>query len=251
MADTTKTKGTSLAKGPVGIIGLILLAAGILGLLLGDSDFATKNAIDGTSNGDKFLGFEGNGWTWALTGVAGLLLLLAAPLHWGAKTMAIVVGLILGAASVIALYDEKDVFGLAAANGPTKLLWGAAAAALLISALLPRIGKKDHVDHDVDRAPRPRERVVERPVVERERHAVGERDEIRDNDRDRVDLDPRDLDRTGGAGERVVDRDVQRGVDRDLGDRDVVDRDRNVGERGLGGRDDPRGGAVSPDRTDR
>ncbi len=163
MADSHRTKGTSLAKGPIGIIGLILLAAGILGLLFGSTDF-DANPIDGTVNGDNFLGFEGNGWTWLLIAVSGLLLLLSAPLHWGAKTMAIIVGLVLGAASVISLVDGDDVFGIFAANGPMKLALGIASAALLISALLPRVGKKDkHDDRDVVYRDRPveRERTVE------------------------------------------------------------------------------------------
>ena len=41
-----RTKGVSLAKGPVGIIGAVLLAGGILGLLMGSTDFTT-NAPDG------------------------------------------------------------------------------------------------------------------------------------------------------------------------------------------------------------
>jgi len=193
MSDTTRNKGVSLAKGPIGLIGLILLAAGILMYLTGSDGFK-ESFPDGTTNGDKFLGFEANGWTALLLAASGLLLLLSAPLHWGAKTMGIVVGLILGAASVIALVDKKDVLGLAAANGPTKLLLGAASAALLILSLLPRVGKKDRVDHDHDRdrdvvaAPR-RERVVEREVVDTKRTGAVSHDHDHvghDHDHDRV-----------------------------------------------------------------
>ena len=35
-----RRNGVSLAKGPVGIIGAVLLAGGILGLLMGSTDFA-------------------------------------------------------------------------------------------------------------------------------------------------------------------------------------------------------------------
>ena len=58
-----RPKGMSLAKGPVGIIGLVLLAGGILGLLFGSTDFTT-NAPDGDVSGGTLLGIEGNGWTW-------------------------------------------------------------------------------------------------------------------------------------------------------------------------------------------
>lgn len=189
MSDTKRSDGVSLAKGPIALIGLALLAAGVLAYFLGDDNgFKTSNFHDGTSNGKNFLGFEVNGWTSLLLAASGLLLVLAAPLHWGAKTMGIIVGLILGAASVIALVDKNDVFGLAAANGPTKLLLGAASAALLIFSLLPKVGKKDHVDHDRDRdrdvaAPR-RERVVEREVATTDRDVGSTRAGGVDHDRD-------------------------------------------------------------------
>jgi hypothetical protein len=177
MSDRSRAhKGTSLAKGPAFFIGLASLALGILGFLFADQSF-TNNPVDGTVNGSSFLGIEGNGWTWALFAAGGLLLLLAAPMHWGAKTMALIVGLAFGAASVISLVDGDDVFGIFAANGLTKLAWGASAVALLIFSLLPRVGRdkgRRHdvdVDHDRDRdrdvvAPAPtRERVVERETV--------------------------------------------------------------------------------------
>lgn len=138
MADRTD-KGTSLVKGPVALLGIAALAWGILNLIAGGSGFG-QQAVDGTVSGERFLGFEGNGWTNLLWIAAGALLLLGSPLHWGAKTLSIVVGLVLGAASVIALVDGDDVLGIAAANGPTKLLLGAAAAVLLVTALLPRVG---------------------------------------------------------------------------------------------------------------
>ncbi len=172
MRDTAHAhKGTSLAKGPAWFIGLASLALGILGLIFGSADFGSS-PMSGNVDGSTFLGIEGNGWTWALFAAGGLLLLLAAPMHWGAKTMALIVGLAFGAASVISMVDGKDVFGTIATNGLTQLVLGAAAAALLITALLPRVGKKakhdDHVDHDVVApAPRQRERVVEQPVEQR------------------------------------------------------------------------------------
>lgn len=50
---------------------------------------------------------------------------------------------------MIALVDKRDVFGIFAANGPTKLIWGVASAVLLVLALLPRVGGgKKHNDRD-------------------------------------------------------------------------------------------------------
>ena len=136
-----RTKGVSLAKGPVGIIGIVLLAGGILGLLMGSTDFTTS-APDGDVSGGTFLGIEGNGWTWLLFAGAGLILLLSAPMHWGAKTMAIIVGLAMAAAAIIAVVDGSDVLGIFAANTATVLAFAAAAAALLIVAMLPRVGRR-------------------------------------------------------------------------------------------------------------
>jgi hypothetical protein len=147
---TEKRKGVSLAKGPVGIIGLVLLAGGILGLLFGSTDFTT-NAPDGDVSGGTWLGIEGNGWTWLGIGGAGLLLLISAPLHWGAKTMAMIVGIAMAAACVVAVVDGNDVFGVAAANTWTMVVFGAAAAALLIVAMMPRVGRRKDVYVEDDR----------------------------------------------------------------------------------------------------
>jgi hypothetical protein len=163
MADS-KDKGVSLAKGPVGLLGLALLAFGILALIFGSHSF-TAHPLNGNVNGKQFLGIETNGWSSLLFIAAGALLIFGAPMHWGAKSMSLIVGLALGAASVIALVDKRDVFGIFAANGPTKLIWGVASAVLLVLALLPRVGggKKDN---DRDDRPAPRRRTE--PVVERD-----------------------------------------------------------------------------------
>ena len=153
-----RTKGVSLAKGPVGIIGAVLLAGGILGLLMGSTDFTT-NAPNGDVTGGTFLGIEGNGWTWLLFAGAGLILLMSAPMHWGAKTMAMIVGLVMAAAAVIAIVDGSDVFGVFAANDWTKLAFGAAAVALLVVAMLPRVGRRrEHVVAEPERHGRFRRR---------------------------------------------------------------------------------------------
>ena len=139
MAKNNDDKGISLAKGPVGIVGIVLLALGILGFIFAGRDFAI-DFPDGTQNGEAFLGFEANGWTNLLMVVSGALLLFGAPLHWVAKSLSLIVGLVLGAVSVISLVDSDDALGIFAANGPTKLLLGAAAAVLIVLSLLPRVG---------------------------------------------------------------------------------------------------------------
>ena len=175
MARESDDKGVSLAKGPVLIVGIALLALGVLGLIFGGRGFDNMNPIDGITQGDRFLGIEANGMSNLLFAGAGALLIFGSPLHWGAKSLSLIVGLVLGAASVIAMVDGDDVFGIFAANGPTMLVWGVAAAVLLVLALLPRVGggKKDDRDR-VREEPRHTTRTVERQTrtVEREPEPV-------------------------------------------------------------------------------
>ncbi len=209
-------KGVSLARVPALVVGSLLLAFGLLALLK-NGDNPTDGFPDGTVQGSNFLGFEVNGWTGFFTAVAGGLLLFGAAQHLLAKTMSLVVGLALGACSVIALVDGDDVLGLAAANGPTKLGWGAAAAFLLVNTLLPRKGGRTAVVADDDR-------VVERPVVHRRETVVTDDAPTRRVDTepvrgerlkdDRLVADPRDdrVGRTDGsvAGETTPRDDPRR-----------------------------------------
>ena len=139
MANRQRTKGTSLAKGPVGLIGLALLAYGITALIFGGHGF-TQHAPTGAVDGKTWLGLEVNGWSGLLFVAAGLLLLLGAPMHWGAKGMSLIVGLALGAAALIAFANGHGTLGIFAANHLTELVWGAAAVLLIVLSQLPRVG---------------------------------------------------------------------------------------------------------------
>ncbi|MBA2516411.1 MAG: DUF4383 domain-containing protein [Solirubrobacterales bacterium] len=197
MARTKESKGVSLAKGPVALLGLALLAYGITGLIFGGQSFSS-NPVDGTINGEKWLGLEVNGWSNLLFIASGALLLFGSPLHWGAKTMSLIVGLALGAASVIALVDKSDVFGIFAANGLTKLVWGAASALLLVLALLPRVGGKTKHPETGERD----EQVGATRRVERERTTV-DREPVRERST-RVERDSGAEDDSRAGSRRVV-----------------------------------------------
>src|SRR3954453_18153742 len=134
-------RGVSLAKGPVALIGIASLALGVLGFIFASRSFAF-HAPDGTVNGTTFLGIEGNGWTWALFAVAGLLLLLGSPPPWGAKSMAFIVGVALVVGALIALSDGSDILGIVATNNWTKLVMGAGGIALIVLSMMPRVGKR-------------------------------------------------------------------------------------------------------------
>ncbi|MCP9490269.1 MAG: hypothetical protein MSC31_10395 [Solirubrobacteraceae bacterium MAG38_C4-C5] len=204
--------GSSLAKGPVAIVGLLLLAFGVLALIFGDANFEAA-PIDGDVDGEPFLGILGNGWTNLLFAAAGALLLLGAPLHWGAKGLSLIVGLVLGAASSIALWYGDDVFGIFAADGPTTLAWGAPAAILLALALLPRTrgrarkegtrgrGRKE----GTPRGPRRKKVVEERPAA-----TDHVRDDHRGRDEERL---RRDEGRPGPDEERGREQERHLGAD--------------------------------------
>ena len=179
---TTHDSGAGLARGPAYIIGTILAAFGLIMLLSSGNDpvnFPTNGFPDADVSGEKFIGFEWNGWTAWITITAGVLLLFGAAQHALAKGFSLVVGLALGACALIGFIDG-DVLGLAAANWATNLGWGIAAVLLVLNVLAPRVGAKDEVHHD-DRG----------PVVDRDRDGVDDRHEHRgpvvDRDRDGVD----------------------------------------------------------------
>jgi hypothetical protein len=160
----------SLAKGPVALIGLASLALGVLGLIFASTDFTTA-APDGTVNGGTFIGIEGNGWTWLAFAAGGLLLLLGAPIHWGAKSMAFMVGIAYGVGALIALSDGTDILGIFATNNWTKLVLGVAGVALIVLSTLPRVGRRERVADD---------RVAER------RGRFGRRERVVEDDREPV-----------------------------------------------------------------
>jgi Domain of unknown function (DUF4383) len=164
-------RGVSLAKGPVALIGIASLALGVLGFIFASRSF-DFNAPDGTVNGTTFLGIEGNGWTWVLFAAAGLLLLLGSPIHWGAKSMAFIVGVAFLVGALIALSDGTDILGIFATNNWTKLVLGAAGVALILLSTLPRVGRRERVADD-DRVVERRGRFGRRERVVEDREPVG------------------------------------------------------------------------------
>jgi hypothetical protein len=141
MADTYRTKGVSLAKGPVGLVGLVLLAYGITALIFGSHGF-TQHVPNGAVHGQTWLGLEVNGWSGLLFIAAGLLLLLSAPLHFTAKGISLIVAIALGAIGAIAVVNGHGALGLFAANHLTEIVWAAGAVLLVGLSLLPRVGAR-------------------------------------------------------------------------------------------------------------
>jgi len=140
--DTTHTtKGASLARGPALVLGAILLIAGLYFLYKVHTFPKLSQFPSGKAHvrGKAFLGIFGvNGWSGELTAAAGGLLLFGAAQHLLAKTMSLIVGVVLAVTAVFALVDHHSAFGLFAANIWTIILWGGSAALLLVNVLLPR-----------------------------------------------------------------------------------------------------------------
>jgi hypothetical protein len=140
--DTPRPRnGVSLAKGPVGLVGLASLLLGVLGFIFASRSW-DFDAPSGTAVGTTFIGIEGNGWTWLVFAAAGLLLLLGSTIHWGAKSMAFIVGVAFVVGALIALSDGDDILGIVAMNNWTKLIMGAAGAGLILLSMLPRVGRR-------------------------------------------------------------------------------------------------------------
>ena len=163
--DTPRPRsGVSLAKGPVAVLGFASLALGVLGFIFASRSFSF-DAPSGTVTGTTFLGIEGNGWTWVAFAAAGLLLLLGSPIHWGAKSMAFIVGVVFVVGALISLSDGDDILGVVATNGWTTLIMGAGGAALIVLSMMPRVGRRrgggtrrDASDRERETRPRPRAR---------------------------------------------------------------------------------------------
>src|SRR3954447_17411529 len=140
--DTVRPRrGVSLAKGPVALIGIASLALGILGFIFADQSF-NFDFPSGTAEGGTFLGIEGNGWTWVMFAASGLLLLLGSPIHWGAKSMAFIVGVVMVVGALISLSDGNDILGIFATNNWTTLVMGVGGIALIVLSMMPRIGRR-------------------------------------------------------------------------------------------------------------
>jgi hypothetical protein len=163
--EETTRPGMSLAKLPVALLGIASLVFGVLGFIFADQSFST-DALDGTVEGSTFLGIEGNGWTWALFAAAGLLLLLGAGVHWGAKSMAFIVGVAFVVGALIAISDGTDILGIFATNDWTKLVLGAGGVVLILLSMMPRVGRRRTV------VERQGERRFEREPGARERPAA-------------------------------------------------------------------------------
>ncbi len=134
-----RTRGVSLAKGPIAVVGLLGIIYGVSALIVRAHGF-TLHFPSGHVHGPFWLHLKVNGWTALLFIAAGLALLFSAAAHITAKTMAILVGVVLIVLAIIAVSQKHGALGIFAANHWTELVWGVAGVVLLVLALMPRVG---------------------------------------------------------------------------------------------------------------
>jgi hypothetical protein len=162
-----RTRGVSLAKGPIAVVGLLGIIYGVSALIVKAHGFAL-HFPSGHVHGQIWLHLKVNGWTALLFIAAGLALLFSAAAHITAKTMAILVGVVMIVLAIIAVSQKHGALGIFAADHWTELVWGVAGVVLLVLALMPRVGGRT-----VQTAPAatttaaPRREVAEEPVATR------------------------------------------------------------------------------------
>ncbi len=105
-------------------IGLVLIAAGVLGFFFGGSGFQTGGSVQGK----EFLSLEVNGWH-NVVHATGALLLLAAPKAKLAGTMLLLFGIVYAAVTVWGFVDGDTVANLIPVNLPDNILHALLAAA--------------------------------------------------------------------------------------------------------------------------
>jgi hypothetical protein len=134
-----RRRGVSLAKGPIALVGLLGIIYGLTALIVRAHGF-TLHFPNGHVHGQFWLHLKVNGWTALLFIAAGLALLFSAAAHITAKSMALIVGIVMIVLAIIGYAQKHGVLGIFAANHWTELIWGIAGVVLILLALMPRVG---------------------------------------------------------------------------------------------------------------
>jgi hypothetical protein len=125
-----------------GVLGTVLLVAGLIGLAV-DTSFDTGSGIDG----DRLLGLEVNGWHNLVHIASGLLLLAGLGSNSRARRVCKLFGLTYLVVTIVGLVDGDDLFGLLPVNTADNLLHLAFAFLAFWAAALSK-DKRDIVAKD-------------------------------------------------------------------------------------------------------
>lgn len=124
-----------------GVLGIVLVAAGLVGLAV-DASFDT-----GAVQGDRLLGLEVNGWHNVVHAASGLLLLAGLGSNGRARKVCRLFGLAYVVVTIVGLADGSDVFGLMPVNAADNVLHALLAIVALWAAALSK-DKRDIVARD-------------------------------------------------------------------------------------------------------
>jgi hypothetical protein len=132
MAATARStrRGPSPAQAFCGLVGTLLVAAGILGFL-GDSSFG------GPDERGSFLGLDVNGWHNLVHIATGLLLLAGVPSAGAARAICALFGGTYAVVAILGWIDGSDVLGLIPIDAADNVLHSALAVLALLAAAAP------------------------------------------------------------------------------------------------------------------
>jgi hypothetical protein len=144
LGDTGKERaGRTLAQSTCLVLGLTLVAVGVLGFLFGGTNFDTGSNVQGRD----FIVFEVNGWHNLVHIATGALLLLGAPKPATAVISLLIFGGGYALVTVWGLIDGNDVFNLVPINAADNVLHIALTALALFVAFsaggLAAAGRRD------------------------------------------------------------------------------------------------------------
>ena len=122
--------GPSPAQAFCGLVGGVLILAGILGFF-GDSSFG------GPDERGTFLGLDVNGWHNMVHIATGLLLLVGAPNATLARVACLAFGLTYALVALLGWLDGSDVLGLIPIDGADNVLHSVLAVLALLAAAAP------------------------------------------------------------------------------------------------------------------
>jgi Domain of unknown function (DUF4383) len=113
------------------VLGLVLIAVGILGFIFGGSDFDTGAEV----SGEEFLGLEVNGWHNVVHIATGAFLVLVAGTPASAAIGALVFGIVYAVVCVLGFINGDDLLDFIAINDADNWLHLALAVAAIIVGL--------------------------------------------------------------------------------------------------------------------
>ncbi|MPY82799.1 MAG: DUF4383 domain-containing protein [Actinophytocola sp.] len=121
----------SIARITAGVLGVVLIAAGVLGFIYGDSSFTVGDQL----GRGEFLGFDVNGWHNIVHIATGAFLLLMMPTTTSAITGLLVFAVVYAAVTVWGFVTGTDVAWIVPVDTADNILHAALVVVALIVAI--------------------------------------------------------------------------------------------------------------------